>query len=102
MLVIVQWEKFWDKEQRKFSELYTMPAKKEMLAMVFGCEIFRPYILVSHVIIHTFHAAIKYLMEKKDAKSKLIRWILLFQEFDMEIKDKKGSDNVIATPQIIP
>ena len=69
--------------------------EKEMLAMVFACEKFRSYILGSHVIVHTDHASIKYLMEKKDAKPKLIRWVLL-QEFDIEIKDKKGSDNVIA------
>ena len=66
-----------------------------MLAMVFACEKFRPYILGSHVIIHTDHAAIRYLMVKKDAKPRLIRWVLLLQEFDMEIKDKKVSDNVI-------
>ena len=64
--------------------------------MVFACEKFRPYILGSHVIIHTDHGTIKYLMEKKDAKPKLIRWVQLLQEFDLEIKDKKGSDNVIA------
>ena len=64
--------------------------------MVFACEKFRPYILRSHVIIHTDHVAIRYLMAKKDAKPRLIRWVLLLQEFDLEIKDKNGSDNVIA------
>ena len=64
--------------------------------MVFTREKFRPYILVSHVIIHTDHAAIRYLMAKKEAKPRLIRWVFLLQEFDQEIKDKKGSDNVIA------
>ena len=47
--------------------------EKEMLAMVFSCEKFRPYILGSHIIIHTDHTIIKYLMAKKDAKLRLIR-----------------------------
>ena len=51
--------------------------KKEMLAIVFACEKFRPYILGSYVIIHTDHAAIKYLMVKTEGKPRLIRWVLL-------------------------
>ena len=70
--------------------------KKEMLAMVFACEKFRPYILAPHVIIYTDHAVVRYLMEKKNAKPRLIRRVLLLQEFDLEIKDKKDSDNVIT------
>ena len=70
--------------------------KNEMLVMVFACEKFRPYIFGSHVIIYTNHAAIRYLMAKKEAKPRLIIWVLLLQEFDLEIKDMKGSDNVIV------
>ena len=64
--------------------------------MVFACEKFRLYILGSHVVIHTDHVAIKYLMAKKVAKLRLIIWVLLLPKFDLEIKDKKKSDNVIA------
>ena len=70
--------------------------QKRRCWQVFACEKFRPYILGSHVIIHIDHAVIRYLMAKKDAKQRLIRWVLLLQEFDLEIKDKKCSDKVIA------
>ena len=55
--------------------------EKEMLAIVFSCEKFRPYILGSHVIIHIDRAAIKYLMAKKEVKPRLIRWVLLLHDF---------------------
>ncbi|KAK1610825.1 hypothetical protein QYE76_034498 [Lolium multiflorum] len=70
--------------------------EKELLAVVFACDKFRPYIGDSKVTIHTDHAAIRYLMTKKDAKPRLIRWVLLLQEFDLHIIDRKGADNPIA------
>ena len=65
-----------------------------MISIVFSCEKLKPYIMGSQCIVHTDHAAIIYLMGKKDAKPRLIKWVILLHEFDMEIKDKKGSDNV--------
>jgi hypothetical protein len=70
--------------------------EKELLVVVFTFKKFRSYIANSKVIVYTDHAAIKYLLTKKDAKPRFIRWILLRQEFDIEIRDNKGSENVVA------
>jgi hypothetical protein len=66
--------------------------EKEFLAIVFACDKFRPFIVDLKVTIHTDHTAIRYLMENKDAKPRLIRWVLLLQEFDLHIVDRKGTE----------
>ena len=65
--------------------------EKELLAIVFAFDQFRTYLSGNKVIVLTDHSAIKCLMTKKDAKPRLIKWVLRLQEFDVEIKDKKRS-----------
>ncbi|GJT42133.1 reverse transcriptase domain-containing protein [Tanacetum coccineum] len=78
------------------AQLHYTTTEKEMLAVVYALEKFRPYLVLSKTIVYTDHSAIKYLMAKQDAKSRLLRWILLLQEFNLEIRDKKGAENVAA------
>ena len=74
---------------------YTV-TEKEFLAVVFGFEKVRPYLIGSHVIVHIDHVALKHLFSKKDAKPRLLRWIFLLLEFDCEIRDRKVSKNLIV------
>ena len=67
-----------------------------MLAIVYEFDKFRAYLVGQKVIVYSDHAALKYLLSKKDAKPRLLRWILMLQEFDWEVRDKKGSGNLIA------
>ncbi|CAM8986894.1 unnamed protein product [Rhodiola kirilowii] len=80
-----------DVAQRNYST-----TKKELLAVIFALEKFCPYLLGSKIVVFSDHAAIRYLMMKKESKPRLIRWILLLQEFDVEIKDMKGIKNTVA------
>ena len=64
--------------------------------VVFALDKFRAYLVGSFIVIFTDHSTLKYLLTKQNAKSRLIRWILLLQEFNLQIKDKKGVENVVV------
>ena len=57
---------------------------------------FRSYLIGSKVVVHTDHSALRYLFSKKDSKARLIQWVLLLHEFDLEIVDRKGCENQVA------
>ncbi|CAL9012117.1 unnamed protein product, partial [Prunus brigantina] len=78
------------------AQLNYSTTEKELLAVVFALDKFRSYLLGTKVIIYSDHAALKYLLTKKEDKPRLIRWMLLLQEFDVEIRDKRGCENVVA------
>ena len=64
--------------------------------MVYALDKFRDYLVGSNIIIFTYHSALKYLLNKQNAKARLIRWVLLLQEFNLQIRDTKGVKNVVA------
>nr|GEX77811.1 hypothetical protein [Tanacetum cinerariifolium] len=70
--------------------------EKEMLVVVYAFEKFRSYLIMNRSIVYTDHLALKYLFAKKDAKARLLRWILLLQEFDFMVIDTKGAENYAA------
>ena len=70
--------------------------EKELLAVVYALVKFHAYLIGSDIIIFTDHLALKYLLTKQNVKGRLIRWVLLLQEFNLQIRDKKGAENVVV------
>ncbi|GKA93171.1 reverse transcriptase domain-containing protein [Tanacetum coccineum] len=75
------------------AQIHYTTTEKEMLAVVYAFEKFRPYLVLSKSIVYTDHSALKYLFNKPDVKPRLLRWVLLLQEFDITIRDKKKEDD---------
>ncbi|GJZ85965.1 putative reverse transcriptase domain-containing protein [Tanacetum coccineum] len=67
-----------------------------MLAVVYAFEKFRSYLILNKSIVYTDHSALKYLFANKDSKARLLRWVLLLQEFEFKVIDTKGAENLAA------
>ncbi|RDX67016.1 Tf2-9, partial [Mucuna pruriens] len=78
------------------AQLNYTTTKKELLAILFALDKFRSYLLGSKIVVFSDHIALRFLLKKLDAKPILIRWMLLLQEFNIEIRDKKGIENSVA------
>ncbi|GJR66009.1 reverse transcriptase domain-containing protein [Tanacetum coccineum] len=78
------------------AQTYYTTTKKKLLAVVYALEKFWSCLVLSKTIVYMDHSALKYLFAKQDAKPRLLWWILLFQEFNIEIRDKKGAENLAA------
>nr|GEU85985.1 hypothetical protein [Tanacetum cinerariifolium] len=78
------------------AQIHYTTTEKEMLAIVYAFEKFRPYLVLSKNIVYTDHSALKYLLNKQDVKPRLIWRVLLLQEFNITVLDKKGSENLAA------
>ena len=70
--------------------------EKELLVVVYALDTFRAYLVGSDIIVFTDHSALKYLLTKQNAKAKLIRWVLLLHEFNLQIRDKKGVEMLLS------
>ena len=99
-VVLRQWQDkhfclnyYANKTMTNAQENYTT-TKKELLAVIFAFDKFRSYLILSKVVVYADHSALHYLLNKSNAKLRLLRWVLLMQEFDLEIMDKKRAERL--------
>nr|GEW70193.1 reverse transcriptase domain-containing protein [Tanacetum cinerariifolium] len=97
ILIVPDWDMPFEliKTMTEAESNYTT-TEKEMLAIVYAIEKFRSYLIMNKSIVYTDHSALKYLFAKKDSKARLLRWVLLLQEFTFKVIDTKGVENLAA------
>nr|GEY91620.1 reverse transcriptase domain-containing protein [Tanacetum cinerariifolium] len=90
----------WDLPFELMCDASDFAIEKELLAVVYAFEKLWPYLVLSKSIVYTYHSALKYLVNKQDAKPILLRWVLLLQEFDITVRDKKRSREPSHRPSV--
>lgn len=70
--------------------------EKELLAIVWACKHFRPYLYGRKFTIYTDHRPLIWLFNLREPSSKLVRWRLKLEEYDYKIIYKKGKYNTNA------
>ncbi|RDX92122.1 Retrovirus-related Pol polyprotein, partial [Mucuna pruriens] len=86
----------WDYPFKLMCDASNSALGAELLAIVFVLDKFYSYLLGSKIIVFCDHAALRFLLKKPNAKPRLIRWMFLLQEFNIEIRDKKGAENSVV------
>nr|GEY18157.1 reverse transcriptase domain-containing protein [Tanacetum cinerariifolium] len=86
----------WDMPFELMCDASDFAIEKKMLAVVYAFENFRSYLIMNKSIVYTDHSALKYLFAKKDSKARLLRWVILLQEFTFKLIDTKRAKNLAA------
>ncbi len=85
---------------RKFNkhQLNYSTIEKEALALLLALQHFEVYLGSSNlpVIVFTDHNPLVFLSRMYNQNQRLMRWALVLQNYNVEIKHKKGVDNVLA------
>ena len=96
LYVVYYASKMLNEAQRNYTTTNYTTIEKELIAVVYALDKFQSYLIGSDILIFKDHSALKYLLTKHNSKARLIRWVLLLQEFNIQIRDKKGVENVVA------
>lgn len=86
---------FWSRSLNPAEKNYSA-GEREALAIIFAVQTLHPYLWGRHFKVYTDHQALRWVFNLDDPTGRLSRWALRLQDFDFEVRYKKGSDNAVA------
>eukprot|EP00257_Ricinus_communis_P014953 XP_015572752.1 uncharacterized protein LOC107260991 [Ricinus communis] len=87
---------YYASKKLTYAQEHYTTSDMELLVVVYAFDKFRSYLVLSKTVVYTDHSVLRHLFGKHNAKPRLIYWILLLQDFDIKMKDKKGAKNLAA------